>query len=119
FLRNESCYVVQDEDGAIIGYADHRAAGDELARVYPKFKLGSYAKPGEIDLIKRSRERIRKVVRSSALVANNGVDARFFAGALSFFRGVDVQRNIAHEQKVRVELELEPTAEELDHMIET
>lgn len=118
FLRQESTYVVQDDEGNIQGYMDPFCTEQISGKPYPRFKLGTYAKTGEIDLIRRSREQIRKVVRSGTLRAANSVDSSVFGGLLAFFRGVHNQRRIVGEQKLRIELDFTPTEEELDRMIQ-
>lgn len=118
YLRQESPYVLQDDDGNIQGYEDPTAAEQLTGKPYPRFKVAPYAKPGEIELILRSRESIRKIVRSGTLRPNNAVDAAAFGGMLTFLRGAQRNRNVVGEQKVRIELDLTPTADELDRMIE-
>lgn len=115
FLRQESSYVVQDADGNIQGY---EAAEPISGRAYPRFKVSPYAKMGEVDLILRSREKIRKIVRSGTLRPSNHVDVPAWAGFLAFFRGAERSRRMTGEHKVKIELEYTPTAEELDRMVQ-
>lgn len=118
YMRQESPYVVQDDDGNIIGYEDATATERTTGKPYPRFKVSPYAKPGEVDLILRSRESIRKIVRSGVLHPNNAVDTAAFGGLLAFLRGVKRNRSVVGEQKVKIEMDLTPTADELKSMVD-
>ncbi|WP_298016626.1 hypothetical protein [uncultured Castellaniella sp.] len=117
FIETRSSFVVEDADGTIVGYRDPACAESKPLKLYPKFRLSPYVKPGALARIRAARDQIVKVIRVGHLELTNPVDAAAFGGVLAFFRGANRKRQITRDRQLRVELELTPTERELEKMI--
>lgn len=122
FMARQSSYAVseKDEDGdtVVIGYSN--TADQSLKPVKPYIKLGAYAKDGPTDLIIKNRSRIRKVIRRGHVTSKKKMDKALWQKAIGFVRGNEDKAHevMALSHSIYLELEYQPSLEELKSMIE-
>src|SRR5690606_18198625 len=118
FLETRSRFVVGDEDGTVVGYRDPNNGEEARLRLHPRFRLNPFVKAGAPARIRAARGQIVKGVRVGHLELTNPVDEAAFGGVLAFLRGASRKRRMIRERQLKVELELTPTEDELEKMIE-
>jgi hypothetical protein len=116
FLKYFSSHGVQssgatERDRNIIGYTDPDEDADDVQSYFTRFKSSLVAVDGPIDEIRRRRPHIRKVVRK--LYIGNGQDP----ADTSVWPWRD-QGDYEEPVKVRQEVTIKPTKDELEDMIE-
>lgn len=103
---------------AIIGYTDLDDRTPKKVRPY--FKTMAYTKVGPREFILDNQTNIRKVVRRGHVTTQNVVDRAFWQKAIRYVRGSEQAANSAFvKQAVYVEIEYQPSHEELRLMIDT
>lgn len=120
FLSNVSSYVVVDNSDPnverIVGYRESPA--HDIANVLPMFLNSTIRNPGELELIRKNQSSIRKVVRRGRIRTDKMIDQSWFKSLVGFLGGNVPEQVQGSTKTVKVELEYQPSVEELDDMIE-
>lgn len=120
FLEQHTDHTVmyEDENGDIEIEGYQLSANDDIQELRPSFVSRPLRQSGEIDLLRRKRNKIRKVVRKSILDLGDGENLSLWQRMLDH---LGVGENNPDREEVRVEYSfpLTPTQEEFNNIIET
>lgn len=119
FMSSYMSYCIQGVNfqgkPAVVGYTD--LGNGVPKKVRPAFKTNAFAKTGPRDLILANVDKIRKVVRRGHVTALNEVDRAWWQSSMRFIRAAGRPDYIAVRRSAYIELEYQPTLEELKAMI--
>lgn len=103
------------ETTEVIGYRENSSGETNLA-VEPRFK-GSRARiPGQIELIKRERSEINKVIKKTRLDLTDN-DNRSLLGRILKWNGYSESIEDRNRLRIKTELSITPSADELENII--
>ena len=117
FLAKVSKYVVYDEvngENKIVGYG---CSEEEYNKFIPRFSSMLYKQPGEIEFIRENRESIRKLIKKDKFKVERNETVTYWQSFYRFVTGKSKTNSCTMENKVSIELEMTPTADELEDII--
>lgn len=122
FMGMASSHVVRSDEGAdgelhVIGFQENEDS--DVLNVRPFFRTRLFAKPSERQMFLANRTKIKKVVRRGHFTATNKPTRKMWQGFVSFLRGsFDEGAANPVDRRVYIELEYQPTEEELRAMMD-
>lgn len=117
FLEMMSRFAVLGANGEVVGYRDPGKPTSKALALRPRFRTSEFVKKGPIDHIRKNCASIGRVIRTGRLMVNSQMDQAAYQGVLKFLRGASSSRKVTTEKKLKVELEITPSVQELDSMI--
>lgn len=126
YLRKYSCFTVLEEVEnqakeyveKVIGYSKTGKKSDiEDKHLTPKFECKQSTKRGNLDYLRAYVANIRKIIRKDSIQLSIPEKLRWWQSLTRVFTDDNKSLSGSEEHKVRIELEFEPTLEELNSMI--
>lgn len=117
FLDTRSKYVVYDEvdgENRIVGYG---MSEDDYSHPQPRFSSMLYKQPGQLEYIRNNREFIRKLIKKDKLKLERQETATIWQTLYRMFTGAQTNNICQVENKVSVELDMNPSNDELENII--
>ncbi|MEI3040945.1 MAG: hypothetical protein V8T90_17955 [Victivallales bacterium] len=117
FLNARSQYVRFDEidgENKVVGYGN---SDDDCRRLQPKFSSTLYRQPGQIEFIRNNREAIRKLIKKDKFKLERPETTAFWQNIYRMITGQQTNNLCQIENKVSIELDMNPTAAELENII--
>jgi len=119
FLAKFTSFTVYDhlennDEEVIVGY--RKQPTDEPCKLNPVFKSYPARIPGQIEYLKSNREKIKKIIRKNLLLPVNQDDRTFWQKLCNNI-GLTSSPQLAGELKIRFEVPLSPSSNELDEII--
>jgi hypothetical protein len=122
FMSTYTRYVIQGVDAegntVILGYTD---ANDNVPKkAKPYFRTTPFVKPAHIAFIMNNRTSIRKVIRQGSVTVQNAIHRTWWQDSIRLLTGnPNASNNAFMKQSVRLELEYQPSIDELELIIGT
>lgn len=117
FLDTRSKYVIYDEvngERKVVGYG---ISEDDFGHPHPRFSSILYKQPGQIEFIRNNRESIRKLIKKDKLKLERPETVALWQAFYRMFTGNQTNNICQTENKVSVEVDMTPSAEELENII--
>lgn len=105
----------ENQEMVVVGYRDG-SSGPIMDNLHPRFDTIMFRRPGAVELLRKNRENIRKIIRKTRLDLSVPDNETWLNLSLKLFRMGHSSR-VVEPLKIKQELAYQPTKDQLDHVI--
>lgn len=117
FLATRSQYVVYEETNGENSIEGYGCSENDCRHLKPIFSSVLYRQPGQIEFIKNNRESIKKFIKKDKFNLERPETTTYWQAIYRFLTGKQTNVCCNVEKRISVELEMTPSAEELENII--